>query len=49
MRKQSGQSTLEWVITAAVVLGTLVVGIVAPNQGRRPRWTWLTLANQSGS
>lgn len=23
MRKQSGQSTLEWVITAAVVLGTL--------------------------
>jgi hypothetical protein len=30
---QRGQSTLEWVITAAVVLGTLVVGIMAWNQG----------------
>jgi hypothetical protein len=33
MRKQAGQSTLEWVITAAVVLGTLVIGIIAWNQG----------------
>ena len=30
---QRGQSTLEWVITAAVVLATLVVGIIAWNQG----------------
>ena len=30
---QRGQSTLEWVIGAAVILGTLVVGIVAWNQG----------------
>src|SRR3984893_9330214 len=30
---QRGQSTLEWFITAAVVLGTLVVGIVAWNEG----------------
>jgi hypothetical protein len=30
---QRGQSTLEWVITAAVVLGTLVIGIIAWNQG----------------
>ena len=30
---QSGQSTLEWVIGVAVILGTLVLGIVAWNQG----------------
>jgi hypothetical protein len=30
---QRGQSTLEWVIGAAVILGTLVVGIVAWNEG----------------
>jgi hypothetical protein len=30
---QQGQSTLEWVIGAAVILGTLVIGIVAWNQG----------------
>lgn len=30
---QKGQSTLEWVIGAAVILGTLVVGIVSWNQG----------------
>jgi hypothetical protein len=30
---QRGQSTLEWVIGAAVILGTLVIGIVAWNQG----------------
>ena len=30
---QRGQSTLEWVIGAAVILGTLVVGIIAWNQG----------------
>jgi hypothetical protein len=30
---QRGQSTLEWVIGAAVILGTLVVGISAWNQG----------------
>ena len=30
---QSGQSTLEWVIGAAVILGTLVIGIMAWNQG----------------
>jgi hypothetical protein len=28
-----GQSTLEWVIGAAIILGTLVVGIVAWNNG----------------
>ena len=28
-----GQSTLEWVIGAAIILGTLVVGIMAWNQG----------------
>ena len=33
MRDQRGQSTLEWVIGAAVILGTLVIGIVAWNQG----------------
>jgi hypothetical protein len=33
MRGQGGQSTLEWVIGAAVILGTLVVGILAWNQG----------------
>lgn len=32
-RKQSGQSTLEWVIGAAVILGTLLVGIMAWNNG----------------
>jgi hypothetical protein len=31
--RQLGQSTLEWVIGAAVILGTLVVGIMAWNQG----------------
>ena len=30
---QRGQSTLEWVIGAAVILGTLVVRIIAWNQG----------------
>src|ERR1700716_1392317 len=30
---QRGQSTLEWVIGAAVILGTLVIGIIAWNQG----------------
>jgi hypothetical protein len=30
---RSGQSTLEWVIGAAVILGTLLVGIMAWNQG----------------
>ena len=30
---QQGQSTLEWVIGAAVILGTLVVGVTAWNQG----------------
>jgi hypothetical protein len=33
LRRQPGQSTLEWVIGAAVILGTLVVGIMAWNQG----------------
>jgi hypothetical protein len=28
-----GQSTLEWVIGAAIILGTLVVGIMAWNNG----------------
>ena len=28
-----GQSTLEWVIGAAIILGTLVVGIIAWNNG----------------
>ena len=32
-RRQQGQSTLEWVIGAAVILGTLVVGILNWNQG----------------
>jgi hypothetical protein len=31
--QQRGQSTLEWVIGAAVILGTLVIGIIAWNQG----------------
>ena len=30
---QRGQSTLEWVIGAAVILGTLVVGVVTWNNG----------------
>lgn len=30
---QLGQSTLEWVIGAAIILGTLVVGIMAWNNG----------------
>jgi hypothetical protein len=30
---QLGQSTLEWVIGAAIILGTLVVGITAWNHG----------------
>jgi hypothetical protein len=30
---QRGQSTLEWVIGAAIILGTLVVGIMAWNNG----------------
>jgi hypothetical protein len=33
MTRQSGQSTLEWVIGAAVILGTLLIGVVAWNQG----------------
>ncbi len=32
MADQAGQSTLEWVIGAAVILGTLVIGIVTWNQ-----------------
>ncbi len=28
-----GQSTLEWVIGAAIILGTLVVGVMAWNSG----------------
>ena len=32
-RLQRGQSTLEWVIGAAIILGTLVVGIMAWNNG----------------
>jgi hypothetical protein len=28
-----GQSTLEWVIGAAIILGTLIVGIMAWNNG----------------
>ncbi len=31
--RQSGQSTLEWVIGAAIILGTLAVGIMAWNHG----------------
>ncbi len=30
---QAGQSTLEWVVGAAIILGTLVLGLVAWNQG----------------
>jgi hypothetical protein len=33
MREDSGQSTLEWVLGAAVILGTLLAGIVLWNQG----------------
>jgi len=32
-RMQSGQSTLEWVVGAAIILGTLVIGILAWNRG----------------
>jgi hypothetical protein len=32
-RFKRGQSTLEWVIGAAIILGTLVVGIIAWNNG----------------
>ena len=32
-KMQRGQSTLEWVIGAAIILGTLVVGIMAWNNG----------------
>jgi hypothetical protein len=32
-RLKRGQSTLEWVIGAAIILGTLVVGIMAWNNG----------------
>ncbi|MHB8572413.1 MAG: hypothetical protein ACYDAY_05565 [Candidatus Dormibacteria bacterium] len=32
-RSEHGQSTLEWVIGAAVILGTLLAGVVAWNQG----------------
>jgi len=28
-----GQSTLEWVIGAAIILGTLVIGVMAWNSG----------------
>jgi hypothetical protein len=31
--RQRGQSTLEWVIGAAIILGTLVIGITAWNNG----------------
>ena len=39
---QQGQSTLEWVIGAAVILGTPVVGIMAWNQwlGRQDKSRW---------
>lgn len=30
---QAGQSTLEWVVGAAIILGTLVAGLVVWNQG----------------
>ena len=33
MKWQKGQSTLEWVIGAAVILGTLATAILAWNQG----------------
>ena len=36
MRRQLrlvGQSTLEWVIGAAIILGTLVIGVMAWNTG----------------
>jgi hypothetical protein len=33
MNTKRGQSTLEWVIGAAIILGTLVVGIMAWNNG----------------
>ncbi len=32
-RIDSGQSTLEWVVGAAIILGTLVIGILAWNRG----------------
>ncbi len=32
-RKRAGQSTLEWVIGAALILGTLVLGLLAWNHG----------------
>jgi hypothetical protein len=28
-----GQSTLEWVVGAAIILGTLVIGVMAWNSG----------------
>jgi len=33
MHDEQAQSTLEWVIGAAIILGTLVVGIMAWNNG----------------
>lgn len=32
-KRQAGQSTLEWVVGAAVILGTLLVGLLAWNRG----------------
>jgi hypothetical protein len=32
-RRQLGQSTLEWVIGAAIILGTLATAVLAWNQG----------------
>lgn len=32
-RRQSGQSTLEWVIGAAIILSTLAAAVLAWNQG----------------
>lgn len=32
-RLERGQSTLEWVVGAAIILGTLVIGIMAWNNG----------------
>lgn len=32
-RRQAGQSTLEWVIGAAIILSTLAAAVLAWNQG----------------
>jgi hypothetical protein len=33
VRRQTGQSTLEWVIGAAIILGTLATAVLAWNNG----------------